>query len=430
LQVTLPIQNFPKQQSIFDSKARFKIAAKGRRFGLTKGAANNFIEEALAGKFKKGIWVDVVNSNIDRYIERYFVPYLSLLPKETWNWQKQAHILHINDSYIDFRSADTPETMEGFGYDKFFINEAGIVLRDKYLWDNAIRPMFWDYPSSGVIGGTPKGKGVFYELAQRGKDPNQPEYEFFTFTPFDNPYIQKDIVEEDMKSMPERVIRQEIYAEFLDDSGVVFRGIGEIADSEPTKPNPDHIYSMGVDLARVQDYTVIAVYDKITNKQVYQARFNQLEWPYQKSRIAETAKHYNNATVVMDTTGLGDPIYNDLTRDGVGIVSYKFTNESKKLLIEKLSNWIELKRVHILNIEETKKEFTNFTYDISEATGRVHYEAPSGFHDDIVIAHALAVWDLTEKYVVKQGAPRSPIARDYAKRVEQYNKEDSEHEYF
>ena len=51
----LAIENFPQQQSIFDSPARVKLAAKGRRFGLTKGAANDFMISALEGKFKKGL---------------------------------------------------------------------------------------------------------------------------------------------------------------------------------------------------------------------------------------------------------------------------------------------------------------------------------------------------------------------------------------
>ena len=38
----------------------------------------------------------------------------------------------------DFRSVDRPENIEGFGYDKAFLNEAGIILRDEYLWYNAI----------------------------------------------------------------------------------------------------------------------------------------------------------------------------------------------------------------------------------------------------------------------------------------------------
>src|SRR3990167_1232856 len=188
--IELAIKNFPKQQAIFDSRARYTIVAKGRRFGLTKGAANNFIAEALAGTFKKGLWVDTVNSNIDRYIERYIIPHLNKLPRNVWSWRKQIKMITIGGSYIDFRSADTPETMEGFGYDKAFLNEAGIILKNEYLWNNAIMPMFWDYPNAKVvIGGTPKGKGKFFELAERGRDKDQKDYEFFHFTSFENPFI-------------------------------------------------------------------------------------------------------------------------------------------------------------------------------------------------------------------------------------------------
>src|SRR3990167_2632865 len=266
MEIELEIENFPKQKEIFNSPAKYTIVAKGRRFGLTKGAANDFIKSALEGKFKQGLWVDVVITNIERYIERYFLPHLNKLPKELWNWHKQQKMLVIGKSYIDFRSADRPENMEGFGYDKAFLNEAGIIQKDEYLWDNAIRPMFWDYPDVRVvIGGTPKGKGKFYELFERGKDATQSSYRSFKFTTFDNPFLSRIEIDEDIKSMPERMVRQEIYADFLDDTGIVFRGFEEVMTAEPKPPLSGHRYVMGVDLAKVQDFTVITVYDTVNN---------------------------------------------------------------------------------------------------------------------------------------------------------------------
>lgn len=418
-QYSLDILNFPKQQSIFNSTVRYKLAAKGRRFGLTKGAANDYIKSALDGSFKKGLWGDVINSNIDRYVERYFLPHLNKLPKYMWDWKRQAKVLYIKDSYIDFRSADTPETWEGFGYDKAFINEAGIILKNRYLWENAIMPMFWDSPKvSAVIGGTPKGKGLFFELCERGKDPEQQQYEFFTFTSFDNPYVNRQAIEEDLKSMPERVVQQEIYAQFLDDTGVVFRGFSDIMDAQPNQPIPGHYYIMGVDLAKVQDFTVIALYDTSNNKQVYEARFNKLDWSMQKARIAETSRHFNNALCVIDATGLGDPIVEDLGRMGVPVDPIKFTNDQKRQLIEKLATWIETRKVHMIRTDEKIREFTNFTYDISEQTGRIRYEAPQGFHDDIVIAHSLAVWRLNALYRERRlDEPKTYIQREYQRAI-------------
>lgn len=394
--VQLPIKNFEAQQTIFDCESRFVIVAKGRRFGLTRGAANDFIKKALEGKFKKGLWVDTVNANIERYVERYYIPALKKLPEELWSWRKQQKILTIKDAYIDFRSADNPENIEGFGYDKAFLNEAGIILKNEYLWDNAIKPMLWDYKCKTVIGGAPKGKGIFFQLFNRGNDPEQSDYKSFRFTSFDNPYIQHDVILDDIKTSPDRVVKQEIYAEFLDDTGVVFRGISAVAVLDPKgrEPEKDHLYVIGCDLAKVQDFTVLAVYDRKTNEQVLQMRFKQLEWPFQKDRIKELSKKYNNALVMVDSTGVGEPIYEDLARSQVPVEPMHFTNESKKQMIEKLSTWIELKNCKMLNLEETINEFNVFTYDYSEKTHRVMYNAPPGFHDDIVFSHALAIWNL------------------------------------
>ena len=348
-----------------------------------------------------------------------------------WDWRKQAKELHINGAYIDFRSDEHPETLEGFGYDKAFLNEAGIILKKEYIWTNAIQPMFWDYPNvKAVIGGTPKGgRSLFERLANFGKDPAQKSYQTFHFTSFDSPFDHiHDAITEDMKTMPERVIQQEIYAKFLEDTGVVFRTFLEIMDAKPSAPVKGHRYVIGVDLAKVEDFTVLAIYDATNNRQVYQARFNKIDWGMQKSRIAETAKHYSSegspAAVVVDATGLGDPIVEDLGRMGIPIDPIKFTNDMKRQLIEKLSNWIELKRLHMLNIEETKNELANFTYDISEVTDRIRYNAPIGFHDDIVIAHALAVWRLILKEKEETVESKTLIQEHYEKAKKEQQGED------
>ena len=425
--IELPIRNFKKQQSIFDHPSRFKIVVKGRRFGLTQGAANDFMLSALQHKFKQGLWVDVISANIERYVERYFLPKLKLLPQSMWHWRKQQKILEIAESYIDFRSADRPENMEGFGYDKAFLNEAGIILKDEYLWDYAIKPMFWDYPGQVVIGGTPKGKGIYFKLYNLGLNPDNQMYHSFHFTSFDSPFKHiHEAIKADMSTMPERVIKQEILAEFLEDTGVVFMGVQAIATAEPKEPYLTHNYIIGCDLARVQDYTVLAVYDKGNNRQVYQARFNKIDWGMQKNRIAETSKHFNNAPVIIDATGLGDPIVEDLARMGIPVNPFKFTNDSKRQIIEKLSAWIQTKKIRIINLPETISELESFTYDISERTGKTHYEAPVGIHDDIVMAHALAVWELIPVQLGESDQEPSRIHKEYARRLADYNLENSD----
>jgi hypothetical protein len=428
MNINLPIRNFEAQQKIFDCQTRYVIVPKGRRFGATNGMANHFIKMAIQRKFKKGLWVDTVNSNIERYVERYFIPKLMKLsaPEDKWHWRKQQKILTILDSYIDFRSVDNPQNIEGFGYDYAFLNEAGIILRNEYLWQNAIRPMLWDYKAHTIVAGTPKGKGVFHELYLRGLDPLQPEYTSMRFSSFDNPYMPRDEIMREIQSMPQRVVSQEIYAEFLDDSGVVFRGVRDVATLDPTKApdvNFTHMYVMGVDVAKLVDYTVICVYDRTDNNQVFQMKFNNLEWPAIQNRILHVSRKYNNALVILDSTGVGEPTFDQLARMGVPIEPIHLTNELKKQIIEKLSNWIELRQFHMLNDEDTINELNSFTYDISDK-GRIFYNAPVGFHDDIVIAQGLAVWGMQP--VTKRVATEDMgiIERDILEKTGQIEKED------
>lgn len=415
--IELPIANFPKQQEVFDCPARYVIVPKGRRFGLTTGGANDFILAALRGRFIKGLWGDVINANIEKYIARLFIPALRNLPQSEWRWQKNPHVIYIRDSYIDFRSAEHPESWEGFGYDKIFLNEAGIILRNEYLWNNSIKPMMWDNPKCrAIIGGTPKGKGTFFELYQRGLDSSQPNYASFKFSSFDNPYLPREIIMEDMKTLPQRVIQQEIYADFLEDTGVVFRGVNSVATLDPTKTpevNLTHMYVIGADVAKLVDYTVIVVYDRTDNRQVFQMRFNNLEWPVIKQRLMEISKKYNRALIYLDSTGVGEPLFDDLSRSNMPVEPIHLTNELKKQIIEKLSTFIELGHIRMLNLDETKNELNSFTYEISNK-GRIFYEAPVGFHDDIVVAHALAVWGLQPPVLRTPVEEMGIIQRDIA----------------
>jgi hypothetical protein len=257
--------------------------------------------------------------------------------------------------------------------------------------------MLWDTDCRAVIAGTPKGQNTFHQLYERGLDPNQKDYVSFKFSSFDNPFAPRDLIMADIQTMPQRVVSQEIYAEFLDDTGVVFRDVDKVAILDPEakiQPDPSHMYVIGADIAKLVDYTVITVFDRTTNHQVEQWRFNGLEYPAIRSRIKHLSIKWNRALVMLDSTGVGEPTYDDLGREGVPVEPIHLTNELKKQMIEKLSNWIELRRFSLLKLDETVRELKRFTYDISEKTGRVFYNAPVGFHDDIVISLALAVWSM------------------------------------
>lgn len=217
----------PQLQFLFNHKdhARFIVVATGRRLGKTKGIANASIEWVMEGK--KILWGDTISGNIDRYVDRYFKPEL----KNTdfnYNYSPQKKVFTIDGfkGYIDFRSADRPENWEGFGYDIILLNEAGIILKNDYLYTNAVLPMLMDNPGSKLIAiGTPKGKMTknnkahrFYSLYKRAID-KDPIYQLFQYSSYENPFLGQDDIkelEEEMRLMNPQMVQQEIYAQFVD----------------------------------------------------------------------------------------------------------------------------------------------------------------------------------------------------------------------
>lgn len=236
----------PQLEVYFQNQdCKYLIVPKGRRFGTTQGAAHAFIEYAIDG-ISPLLWVDTINGNIDRYFDRYFYPVLKQLPNNKWIFNRQKRELKIFNSIIDFRSADSPESIEGFGYKKIFLNEAGIILKNKYLYSNAILPMLLDYSDSQLIAsGVPKGKFLktgekhkFYELYGRCIE-GEKGYKLLQYTSFHNPLIQKEDIDNLGNSMSPQEYQQEIMGQFIDHHGEN-PFAHQFLDSRHTSSNPTY----------------------------------------------------------------------------------------------------------------------------------------------------------------------------------------------
>lgn len=220
-----------KQIELFfpeDHYPKYNVVPKGRRGGLTKGAANAFIEYGLSedlwflppGEIMI-LWIDVTQANLQKYYERYFYPELMKLDSSLWNYRQQEKILKVGRATIDFKSAEIPANIEGGGYHIIFVNEAGHVLRDDYLYTNTILPMLIDFPNSKFIAaGTPRGRigkeGIhkFYEMYLKAQEDKE-RYRIVKFTGFDNPFISREELEEALGQFDDVNRQQEIYGEFV-----------------------------------------------------------------------------------------------------------------------------------------------------------------------------------------------------------------------
>jgi len=191
---------------------------------------------------------------------------------------------------------------------------------------------------------------------------------------------------EEVKRLPQRIFEQEYQAKFIDDGGEVFRGIMDCIAGDLEPYHPGKTYYAGVDLAKSYDYTVISILDGNGHLCAFD-RFNDISWTVQKQRIIDLCNKYD-AYAVIDSTGIGDPILDDLNAH-IRAIGYKFTNISKRQLIESLAMSIERREITFPEIPELINELSIFTFEQTSG-GLIRYSAPDGLHDDIVISLALA----------------------------------------
>lgn len=158
------------------------------------------------------------------------LPELRKLPRKAWTYNRQLNEIKIGESIIDFRSADRPENIEGFGYKKIILNEAGIILgrNGDYLFNNALRPMLLDEPDSQLIAaGAPKGqlyKGeehLFFSLAQKAENDTTGRYKFIRQTTYDNVHLNRADIEDLEAEIDVLTADQELRAVFIRKEGML-----------------------------------------------------------------------------------------------------------------------------------------------------------------------------------------------------------------
>src|SRR5690606_33427328 len=98
--------------------------------------------------------------------------------------------------------------------------------------------------------------------------------------------------------------------------------------------------------------------------------------------------------VCIDSTGVGDPMMDFLKLERSKLVGYKISKATKGNLIRELIKAVEMGKVKYT--EDVAKEMEVFEYAYNAKTGYLSYQAQEGYHDDQVIALALA-WYIYNK---------------------------------
>lgn len=373
------------QLPLHQSKARFRIATCGRRWGKTYACINelakfgwenpNTISWWVAPTYKQSrIAFRILTSNFKEAIAT-----ATKNPMEI-HWK--------SGGITQFNSTDQADNLRGEGVSFMVVDEAAMIPEE--VWTAVLRPTLSDRQGKAIIVSTPRGMNWFHNLWMRGQDPAFPDYESWQFPTSSNPYIPPEEIEEARATLPSDVFRQEYLAEFLEDGAGVFRGVKKCINGQLEEPKQGGDYVIGWDVAKHTDFSVMVCIDISRNHIVAFDRFNQVDYSLQLERLANMAHKYR-ARVLMDSTGVGDPLLEQAKQRGLAVEGYQFTNTSKQQLVQNLAVMIERQEITFPEIPVLIHELQMFQYEITRA-GNIRYSAPDGYNDDCVMALALAAW--------------------------------------
>lgn len=296
------------------------------------------------------------------------------------------HFPHGGELYV--RSADDPDKLHSEGLDFVVLDEAAYM--DERVWEEAIMSRLLTRRGRALFISTPMGYNWFWRLYQHAED-EPDEWAAFHYTTYDNPFNRPEDVDKMAANMTDINRRRLIMAEFIEDTGEVFRGVSQTAvvplGSET--PQEGHVYVGGLDFGRAHDYTVMVVMDAATNRMVDIDRFNRVSWELQRGRIKAMHEKWGLSVLWAEANSVGTVNIEELQRDGVPVRGFTTSYVSKGPLIDALAIAIEQRQVALLEDKGLVAELLDYRAKLMPS-GIYHYAAAPGGHDDRVIATALA----------------------------------------
>lgn len=369
------------QRRIIDSPARFTVTEAATKTGKTSSHIIWLFEEALKLKANQSVWwAAPVFGQAEIAFKRM---------KEKID---NRNFFKVNESKltltlptkaeIHFKSGERPDNLFGDDVYAAVFDEFTRAKEDAWF---ALRTTLTHTKGKCKFIGNVKGKKNWgYRLAQRAKN-GEPDHEYFKITAYDaakEGILDIAEIEQARRDLPESVFRELYLAEASEDGSNPF-GMSFIRQCLfPMTQGPAICY--GIDLAKSVDWTVIIGLDA-AGCVCHFDRF-QKDW----RQTVQIIRSLPGKPIKIDSTGVGDPIAEEVQQGRSNVEAFKFTQLSKQQIMEGLASAIQQRKIQIPD-GIIKDELENFEFEYTR-TG-VRYTAPEGVHDDCVCALALA-WDL------------------------------------
>lgn len=380
------------QRAIIDSPARFTVTEAATKIGKSASHLIWLFEQPLVLKLSKGKavwWISPVYGQAEIMFNRLKNQLSDPEGKTVTNFLKfnetKLTATYPTGAVMHFKSAEKPDNL--YSEDVYAAVFDEFTRAREAAWF-ALRTTLTSTGGKCKFIGNVKGrKNWGYKMAQKAKNGEDPNYEYFKITAYDAANAgmmtkdgrpMADEIADAKRDLPDNVFK-ELYEAEASEDGSNPLGVSHIARAvmplSAEKP-----VCFGVDLAKKNDWTVITGLDKY-GQICYFDRF-QRDWDQTTKEIIALPP----GKICIDATGVGDPIAEAVARVR-DTELFIFSSRSKQMLMEGLAAAIQKREITILDgVMKDEADSMEFEY----TRNGVLYTVPSGMHDDCVYSLGLA----------------------------------------
>ena len=203
----------PAAAAVHRSQARFRVLVAGRRFGKSRLAETELVEQALRKPGSRSVYM------CPSRVQAKQVLWAGLKERVPMDWIRSKNetalsLTLINGSVIQLSGADYSDALRGISADLIVLDEFCFVT-DLSNQLAALRPMLSTTRGKMLLISTPAGGGsAAHEIYERAKTADAVDWEAFTFTSVDGGWIPPEEVESQRATMDAALFRQEYFASF------------------------------------------------------------------------------------------------------------------------------------------------------------------------------------------------------------------------
>lgn len=410
----LGLTPFPYQKKFIEDKSKRIVACAGRQVGKSVITSARALWFAVTHPSTTTL---IVSSSMRQSMLMFdkiskFVEGSEILQASIINKTRTKLEFTNNSQIVALPCGRDGYSLRGYTAHQIIIDEAAFVPED--VITKVAMPMLATTGGTMIMLSTPLDRTHYFYKAF-----TSPDWSKYQFKTSDSPLVTKEFLEQQKLEIGERQYNQEYNAEFVDEDSTYFSNelirscihtcssvSCEYCDILSGARQPSGYLFAGYDPGGMSDPAALAVVERVMDDQKTMSYRVVLARTFLAAKGAKELDAYSRITgqvaqlhermhfkkLLVDSTGLGSPIVETCKSLKLPADGYKFSQQTKQELLSNLLLSFEKKRITIPDDLNLISNLNCITAERNAFSGTLSFDHPSGTHDDLAYALAMAIW--------------------------------------